>query len=100
MVIVWLYLSIYRFININLLTSSTSGRRGEQVNIYETGLNSTGNSHQLCDYTECVLPGDTNKDGLVDMTDMVSIFLSQGLSGSFRPRLAMILTISTVQIGE
>lgn len=59
---------------------------GEQVNIYVTGLNSTGNSHQLCDYTECVLPGDTNKDGLVDMTDMVSIFLSQGLSGSFRPQ--------------
>ena len=56
-----------------------------QVVVYVISENSSGNSTDLCDYVDCVTPGDVNQDGMVDMVDMVLVHQNGGFSGMYRP---------------
>lgn len=68
------------------LTQTTSScLLNTQIVIYVTSVNSSNNSSNLCDYVDCVTPGDVNQDGLVDMVDMVMVHQNGGASGMFRP---------------
>ncbi len=39
----------------------------------------------ICDFMECIYPGDANHDGIVDATDVLAIGLAYGTSGHVRP---------------
>ena len=72
------------FANVSTQTTSSCVLTN-QVIIYVISENSTGNSADLCDYVDCVLPGDVNQDGVVDMVDMIMVHHNSGFTGLYRP---------------
>ncbi len=46
-------------------------------------------SENICDYADCVLPGDTNKDGQINIFDALSIGLGFNLEGVVRPNASI-----------
>ena len=56
-----------------------------QVVIYVINKNSSGHSIYLCDYVDCVTPGDANLDGQVSMDDMIMVHQRSGSEGMHRP---------------
>ena len=59
--------------------------QNNQVIIYVINKNSSGHSTYLCDYVECVTPGDANLDGQVSMDDMIMVHHKSGSEGIHRP---------------
>ena len=46
-------------------------------------------SENICDYADCVLPGDTNKDGQINIFDALGIGLGFNLEGIARPNASI-----------
>lgn len=58
---------------------------GTQAEVMVSNVLSEGHETELCYYMDCVRPGDANQDGIVQMLDVVSVYLNTGLDGMFRP---------------
>ncbi|MEM6317435.1 MAG: T9SS type A sorting domain-containing protein [Bacteroidota bacterium] len=48
---------------------------------------------EICNFNDCVLPGDTNKDGLVNIFDVLNLGIGFNTSGNVRPNAVIDLIL-------